>query len=94
MITLANKNMIRLGRGHDSDIRITDISVSRCHAILKYVAGRFYVEDHNSKFGTLVLIKRPITLSYDSNNLALQIGRTVLSFTLKKTYKIMTICFG
>ena len=35
VISLANKNVIKLGRGHDSDIRITDISVSRCHSILK-----------------------------------------------------------
>lgn len=31
-----SKNVIKMGRGHDSDIRITDISVSRCHGILKY----------------------------------------------------------
>ena len=26
----------KLGRGHESDLRVSDISVSRCHAILKY----------------------------------------------------------
>jgi len=29
-----NKNSIKLGRGSDSDIRISDISVSRCHATI------------------------------------------------------------
>jgi len=29
VITLAHRPVIKLGRGHDSDIRITDISVSR-----------------------------------------------------------------
>jgi pSer/pThr/pTyr-binding forkhead associated (FHA) protein len=29
---MASKPIIKLGRGHDSDIRITDISVSRTHA--------------------------------------------------------------
>ncbi len=35
VITLCSKNFIKLGRGHDSDVRITDISVSRCHAIIR-----------------------------------------------------------
>ena len=26
----------KLGRGHESDVRVSDISVSRCHAILKF----------------------------------------------------------
>ena len=30
------KNQFKLGRGHESDIRVSDISVSRTHAILKY----------------------------------------------------------
>lgn len=29
-------NVFKLGRGHDSTVRVSDISVSRCHAILKY----------------------------------------------------------
>jgi hypothetical protein len=29
-------NTFKLGRGHESDVRVSDISVSRCHAILKY----------------------------------------------------------
>ena len=30
------RNVFRLGRGHESDVRVSDISVSRCHAIIKY----------------------------------------------------------
>ena len=48
----------KLGRGHESDLRVSDISVSRCHAILKYDSERthsYYLEDNLSKFGTLVL---------------------------------------
>lgn len=36
IISFAQKPMIKLGRGHESDVRITDISVSRCHAIIKF----------------------------------------------------------
>jgi pSer/pThr/pTyr-binding forkhead associated (FHA) protein len=31
-----NHKSFKMGRGHESDLRISDISVSRCHAILKY----------------------------------------------------------
>jgi len=51
------KDSFKFGRGHESEIRINDISVSRCHAIIKFKAGRFYLEDNLSKFGTLVLVK-------------------------------------
>ena len=38
---------IKIGRGHDTDIRITDISVSRLHAMIKKSQkGYFYLEDN------------------------------------------------
>lgn len=45
---------IKLGRGHECEIRITDISVSRSHAFIKNVNGSFYLFDNKSKFGSLV----------------------------------------
>jgi len=69
---------IKLGRGHDADVRVTDISVSRLHAMIKKTPkGHFYIEDNESKFGTLVLIKNPILLSYNNPNF-IQAGRTML----------------
>ena len=57
-------NTFKLGRGHESDVRVSDISVSRCHAILKYDPSdhSYYLEDNLSKFGTLVLAKGSIEL--------------------------------
>ena len=57
-----DKTVFRLGRGHDSDLRVNDISVSRCHAILKYIDNQFYIEDNLSKFGTLVLLKHRLEI--------------------------------
>jgi len=33
----------KMGRGHESEIRIQDISVSRCHTLVKYnrITGEF-----------------------------------------------------
>ena len=35
------KDSFKFGRGHESDLRINDISVSRCHAIIKFKDGKF-----------------------------------------------------
>jgi pSer/pThr/pTyr-binding forkhead associated (FHA) protein len=60
VINLIGTEEIKLGRGHDADVRVTDISVSRLHAVIKKTEkGYFYIEDNQSKFGTLALIKSP-----------------------------------
>tara|TARA_B110000305_G_C19196004_1_gene518857 strand:+ start:142 stop:309 length:168 start_codon:yes stop_codon:yes gene_type:complete len=55
---MIDEDEITLGRGHDIGVRVTDISVSRCHAIIKKSPlGFFYILDNNSKFGTLALVR-------------------------------------
>jgi pSer/pThr/pTyr-binding forkhead associated (FHA) protein len=76
------KTQFRLGRGHDSDLRVNDISVSRCHVILKYHEGKFFLEDQKSKFGTLVLIRDYIKIEADITQ-AVQVGRSVISPLVK-----------
>jgi pSer/pThr/pTyr-binding forkhead associated (FHA) protein len=52
---MKDRQYIRVGRGHDADIRVTDISVSRFHAKINMSEnGEFFVEDNRSKFGTLI----------------------------------------
>ncbi len=64
MINLNQRQQIKIGRGHDNDLRISDISVSRCHSFIKRdTKGNIIIEDNSSKFGTLVLIKAPLVLS-------------------------------
>jgi pSer/pThr/pTyr-binding forkhead associated (FHA) protein len=46
-----------MGRGHESMIRVNDISVSRLHAVLLQTPEGIFLSDNNSKFGTLVLMK-------------------------------------
>ena len=77
-----NKKEFKLGRGHESEVRINDISVSRCHAILKYKEDGFYIEDNNSKFGTIVMVKNRVPLLQE-HTMAVQVGRTVVSFTVR-----------
>ena len=75
------KNSFKLGRGHESDLRITDISVSRFHALITCGKEGVFIEDNASKFGTLTLVPR---LELDPTlSRALQIGRTIISFSIK-----------
>ncbi len=73
-----NGDIIKIGRGHESDVRINDISVSRVHALLKYdtVTGRLLIRNLKSKFGTLVLLKKPLIIK--DKKIDLQVGRTFI----------------
>lgn len=75
---MRKKALIRVGRGNDADIRVTDISVSRYHAKLnKSEDGSFYIEDNQSKFGTLLMLRKPYKLLKNKTNY-LQMGRTII----------------
>jgi hypothetical protein len=82
VISLADNKLLKLGRGHESDVRIADVSISRCHATIRFHRGQFVLEDHNSKFGTLIAMKKPRVLEA-SNQISIQVGRTVLALALQ-----------
>ena len=63
VINFAHRDSVKLGRGHESDIRVTDISVSRIHATIIHYNGKFYLKDENSKFGTLISLVKPRKLT-------------------------------
>ena len=52
----------KIGRGHTSDLRLTDISVSRNHAVLRLDGDKFILEDDESKFGSLIFLRKPIPI--------------------------------
>ena len=61
---------------------ISDISVSRYHAFIKFQNGRFSLFDKNSKFGTLVQLKEPLEVQKDK--IGIQCGRTLITFTMRE----------
>jgi len=77
----AEDNQVKMGRGHECDLRENDISVSRLHAFIKYQDGKFIVFDNNSKFGTLIMLRKDYEI--ERKKIALQVGRTVITFSLK-----------
>lgn len=92
VISFQDKKNIRLGRGHDSDIRLPDISVSRNHANIKLTSGGLFLDDVSSKFGTLVRIKKPILMDPGSK-IQIQSGRTLMQIGVKKPFSFFS-CLG
>ena len=85
VVNMSNTVKLYIGRGHDAHVRVTDISVSRLHAVLiKSTQGYYFLTDNDSKFGTLALVKTPLELQPDTLT-TLQIGRTLFDFEIKNT---------
>merc|ERR1712232_1020824 len=58
VVSLADRKSLTFGRSHDSDVRVSDVSISRHHAQIRFQDGQFYIEDLGSKFGTLICAKK------------------------------------
>eukprot|EP01066_Platyproteum_vivax_P015226 Platyproteum_vivax@DN6752_c0_g1_i1.p1 len=94
ILSMAQKKTLKLGRGHECDVRISDVSISRTHATIRYSEGTninsynnsFVLEDHESKFGTLICIRKQQSLDYWSGTLSLQVGRTTLKVAYEDIY--------
>jgi pSer/pThr/pTyr-binding forkhead associated (FHA) protein len=66
-------------------MRVPDISVSRVHAEITYKHKKWYLEDLESKFGTLVQVTKPIKISPDlRNSVKIQISRTIFTMRISK----------
>lgn len=73
-------NVVRIGRGHQCEIRLQDISVSRLHSEIRFLNNDFYICDTSSKFGTLVKLDKVVELN---SKIKLQIGRSVYAFGIE-----------
>lgn len=93
VLNLEDKKSIKLGRGYDSDMRIPDISVSRNHAIIHIRSSGLYIQDLNSKFGTLIRMKKDICLDLDSK-FKIQTGRTLLKISISKPWSLFGCLLG
>lgn len=78
VLCMSEDSTASLGRGHECDVRIPDISVSRAHSTLSYRSGCFILQDNKSKFGTLVQVRDMIDLN-PLESVVVQCGRTVIN---------------
>ena len=92
VVSLENNRKIKAGRGHECDILLSDISVSRIHCFFVVENKNVYLEDNDSKFGTLIFVQTPILKITQELPLFLQIGRTSLEISIKKSFKLFNCC--
>ncbi|OMJ69531.1 hypothetical protein SteCoe_32724 [Stentor coeruleus] len=86
VIGLEETQSVNIGRGTDSEIKLSDISVSRFHAKIKFINNVFYIQDNKSKFGTLVGVCKNLPLIL-GNEITIQVNRTLISLVVKKPWK-------
>ena len=73
-----------LGRKSDTDVVISsDSTVGRTNSKIvfepnKEERGRFVLYDNDSKFGTLVLLRKPFHMVHELNGISIQFGGDVL----------------
>ena len=89
-----NNQQINIGRGHESHLLLSDISVSRLHCFLTIDnrAKKIYLHDNHSKFGTLILIQAPSIKLAESLKLYLQIGKTFFEMLYLQNLCIFNCC--
>jgi len=79
------KNILRIGRGLDMNLILDDLSVSRNQCQLEINEnGDVYLQDNNSKFGTLVLVQAKSIEILKGQNLTIQVGRSYFDISYKK----------
>ena len=93
ILNFDEKKELKIGRNNDSDLRITDISVSRFHAIIKQKKCEYIIEDNSSKFGSLCMLQHPLLPVIVDNPICLQVGRTMVNFSLLRPWSLCS-CFN
>ena len=84
---------LRIGRGLEVQLMLGDISVSRIHCVLTIIGGnKVILEDFNSKFGTLVLIRNPSMQIVNDLPFTVQIGRSYLNLEIKQPFRLFSCC--
>ena len=83
---------LKVGRGKDVDLLLTDVSVSRIHCFLIKEKNRLFLEDNNSKFGTLILNQCPELVLSENLPLNIQVGRTYFNILVMMKKSFFSCC--
>lgn len=91
IVSLNREQSVLIGRAHESDIKLSDVSVSRRHAQIKLSGHSFVIEDLNSKFGTLLQVRDSVVLP-TKTEVTVQVSRSLLRFTVKRPWSFVSCC--
>lgn len=97
ILRLKSLDRFRVGRSHEVQFHIEDISVSRIHAELLLINNKIIIKDVKSKFGTQILSKNIQSLDKTDMTMNMyQIGRTWLmaNYESNATKSSFFCCLG
>jgi hypothetical protein len=82
-----SKNILKIGRGLEMNLILDDLSISRNQCQFEInESGDVYLQDNNSKFGTLVLVQAKSIEILKGQNLIIQVGRSFFDISYKKNF--------
>jgi hypothetical protein len=91
MVKLNLNDPISMGRGLKNEIRVNDITISRIHCFLKVTKYGLFIQDFKSKFGTLVMQKKPFEICKSNNSQIFQIGKAFMKPTVTTKWKLFEL---
>lgn len=71
VVKVVDNEIITIGRNQNNIIKLKDISVSRSHCYLIKKGNEIFVADKKSKFGTLLYLNKPFTITNDTSKINL-----------------------
>lgn len=83
------KTCFKVGRGFECEWRINEDSISRLQAKIYYRDGEFYIQDYDSKFGSLLQAEEVVVTPGCKQ--VVQIGKTLISFSPKPLTKVRMV---
>ena len=92
VVSLEKDRKIPLGKNQNCEIILSDRSIESVHCFMIVKNKQIYLEDNDSKFGTLVLVQANRIKLYQDVPLYLQIGRSFLELVVKKEFKLFDCC--
>ena len=93
LVKFDENNVIKIGRGLEMQLILNDISVSRNHCQLKLDEdGNIFLQDCNSKFGSLVLIQADTIEILKGKALTIQVGTNYLNIKLVLSKNLFGCC--
>ena len=92
MVSIEENRKIPIGKHHDCEIVLSDRSIDIIHCFMTINNKQVYLEDNDSKFGTLILVQTKRIKLYQGIPLYLQIGRSFLEVLVKKEFKLFDCC--
>ena len=91
---MTDKKELLIGRGINVNFKLDDSTVSRVHCKILVKNDQLYIEDCDSKFGTLVKLRKSFIIEGMGKNYTLQKNNNLIAIRRsEKRRKMLDFCF-